>query len=180
MALSISLCADWYSTNHQHRPFHPVGSLMETKLIALPHDKVKWTGWPKEYDEWIPNEDMDGAQDLIQEHKTDAQRKRKRNARLKEVSKKKEKKELILEFPIFTKKAAQNYSSSLSNPFRNRLTIIIHLLNSHLLLICLDNWCSNSARSTKRRNSVLGLGIKKPNFSFQPCRLLRRFHSTLA
>ena len=45
--------------------------------------KVKWKGWPEEYDQWIPDQDMEGAQELRRAYEAslgDQQKKRRRKS----------------------------------------------------------------------------------------------------
>ncbi len=38
---------------------------------------VKWAGWPKEYNEWVAEEDMSGAPDLLRDFNKTCKRRRK-------------------------------------------------------------------------------------------------------
>ena len=39
------------------------------------HYLVKWEGWPTEYNQWIPKEDIGNAQDAIQQYEKNKKRK---------------------------------------------------------------------------------------------------------
>jgi hypothetical protein len=32
---------------------------------GTPYYLVRWKGWPEEYDEWVPEENLEGAPDLL-------------------------------------------------------------------------------------------------------------------
>jgi hypothetical protein len=43
------------------------------------HYLVKWEGWPTEYNQWIPEEDMGNAQDAIRRHEKDKRKNASKN-----------------------------------------------------------------------------------------------------
>ena len=44
------------------------------------HYLVKWEGWPTEYNQWIPEEDMGNAQDAIRRYERNKSKNAKRRA----------------------------------------------------------------------------------------------------
>ncbi|SLM34246.1 Chromo domain/shadow [Lasallia pustulata] len=43
--------------------------------------EVKWKGWPEEYDQWIPDQDMEGVQELRRAYKVSLGDQRKKRCR---------------------------------------------------------------------------------------------------
>jgi hypothetical protein len=44
-------------------------------IKGMTHYLAKWEGWPTEYNQWIPEEDMGNAQDAIRRYEKDKHKK---------------------------------------------------------------------------------------------------------